>query len=39
MCEKALFPSETEKKRKRRKPAYLNDTSEEEEGNVVKSKN
>ncbi|KAM0734076.1 hypothetical protein ACS0PU_012441 [Formica fusca] len=31
MCEKALFPSETEKKRKRKKPAYLNDTSEEEE--------
>lgn len=35
VCEKALFLSQTEQKRRRKKPAYLDDTSEEEQGNVV----
>ncbi|KMQ87048.1 hypothetical protein RF55_13785, partial [Lasius niger] len=31
VCEKALFLSQTEQKRRRKKPAYLDDTSEEEQ--------
>lgn len=36
MCNKTLFRNNTEKKRKRKKPTYLSDTSDEDEGNVVK---
>lgn len=35
LCEKAIKTSTTQNARKRKKPAYLIDTSEEEQGNVI----